>query len=51
MQQSHTRAGGVLARATVPADPDGYTELVALAEQQHPGLRAWALEGTGGYGA
>jgi transposase len=44
------RTGGVLARATVSADPDGYTELVALAGQ-HSGLRAWAMEGTGGYGA
>lgn len=44
------RTGGVLARATVPADPDGYAELVALAEQ-HSALRAWAMEGTGGYGA
>jgi transposase len=44
------RTGGVLARATVPADPDGYAELIALAEQ-HSGLRAWAMEGTGGYGA
>ncbi|WP_104525341.1 IS110 family RNA-guided transposase [Blastococcus atacamensis] len=54
--QTHTaavvdaRTGGVLARATVPADPDGYAELVTLAEQ-HSGLRAWAMEGTGGYGA
>ncbi|WP_347057901.1 transposase [Blastococcus sp. HT6-30] len=54
--QTHTaavldaRTGGVLARATVTADPDGYAELVALAEQ-HSGLRAWAMEGTGGYGA
>jgi hypothetical protein len=54
--QTHTaavldaRTGGVLARATVAADPDGYAELVALAEQ-HSGLRAWAMEGTGGYGA
>lgn len=38
------RTGGVLARATVAADPDGYAELVALAEQ-HGGLRAWAMEG------
>jgi transposase len=44
------RTGGVLARSTVAADPDGYAELEALAEQ-HSGLRAWALEGTGGYGA
>jgi transposase len=54
--QTHTaaivdvRTGGVLARATVTADPDGYAQLVALAEQ-HSGLRAWAMEGTGGYGA
>jgi transposase len=44
------RTGGVLARATVTADPDGYAELVALADE-HAGLRAWAMEGTGGYGA
>src|SRR4051794_14765966 len=44
------RTGGVLARATVTADPDGYTELLELAER-HSGLRAWAMEGTGGYGA
>jgi transposase len=44
------RTGGVLSRATVSADPDGYAELTALAEQQS-GLRAWAMEGTGGYGA
>jgi transposase len=45
-----TRTGGVLARVTVSADPDGYAELCALAEE-HCGLRAWAMEGTGGYGA
>src|SRR4051812_50023285 len=44
------RTGGVLARATGTADPDGYAELIAVAEQ-HCGLRAWAMEGTGGYGA
>ncbi|WP_347059855.1 transposase [Blastococcus sp. HT6-30] len=54
--QTHTaavldaRTGAVLARATVTADPDGYAELVVLAEA-HSGLRAWAMEGTGGYGA
>jgi transposase len=45
-----TRTGGVLARVTINTDPDGYAELVTLAEQ-HSGLRAWALEGSGGYGA
>ncbi|MGV9372338.1 MULTISPECIES: IS110 family transposase [Micromonospora] len=44
-----TRTGGVLARATVSTDPDGYGELMALAEQ-HSGLRAWALESSGGFG-
>jgi transposase len=55
-KHTHTAAvvqaatGAVLARATVSADPVGYAELSALAEL-HPGLRAWALEGSGGYGA
>src|SRR3954469_18698378 len=44
------RTGGVLGRATVSADPDGYALLVALAAEQS-GLRAWALESTGSYGA
>ncbi len=44
------RTGAVLARTTVTADPDGYAALLALA-QEHSGLRAWAIEGTGGYGA
>ncbi len=54
--QTHTaavvdaRTGAVLARTTVTADPDGYALLVEVAEQ-HSGLRAWAMEGTGGYGA
>src|SRR4051794_18350398 len=54
--QTHTaavvdaRTVGVLARATVSADADGYAALVELADQ-HSGLRAWAMEGTGAYGA
>ena len=44
------RTGGVLARVTVSTDPDGYAELLGVAEA-HSGLRAWALEGAGGYGA
>ena len=56
LSQTHTaavvdaRTGGVLARLTVSADPDGYAELLAAAEQ-HSGLGAWAMEGAGGYGA
>lgn len=44
------RTGGVLAEITVAADPDGYEALVTLANE-HSGLRAWAIEGTGSYGA
>jgi transposase len=43
-----TRA--LLATITVTADRDGYAELLALAER-HGGLRGWAVEGAGGYGA
>jgi transposase len=55
-KHTHTAAvvqaatGAVLARVTVNADPDGYAEFDALAEQ-HSKARAWALEGSGGYGA
>jgi hypothetical protein len=44
----NTRA--LLATATITADADGYAALLALAET-HGGLRAWAIEGAGGYGA
>jgi transposase len=46
----HAGTGGVLAEITVEASPDGYAELVSFADAQ-PGLRAWAIEGTGGHGA
>jgi transposase len=45
-----TLNGALLATITVTADADGYTQLLAWAEQ-HGGLRAWAVEGAGGYGA
>jgi transposase len=45
-----TRTAAVLDRMRLDADPGGYAGLVELADQ-HPGLRAWALEGSGGYGA
>lgn len=44
------RTGAVLDQLTVGTDPDGYTALVAVADR-HSGLRAWSIEGTGGYGA
>jgi transposase len=55
-KHTHTAAviqaatGAVLTQVTVNADIDGYTELDAVAKQ-HSGARAWALEGSGGYGA
>jgi transposase len=55
-KHTHTAAvvtaatGAVLAHRTVSADPDGYAALSAFADQ-HTGVRAWAMEGSGGYGA
>lgn len=54
----HTHTAAVITAATgaageeltVDTDPDGYGDLVALADR-HSGLRAWSIEGTGGYGA
>ena len=42
--------GGVLDEITVEATAQGYAELVEFANN-HPMLRAWAIEGTGGHGA
>lgn len=42
--------GGVIAQLTVNTTADGYSELVAFADQ-HSTLRAWAIEGTGAHGA
>jgi transposase len=42
--------GGVLAEITVEATPEGYQALVEFANERS-GLRAWAIEGTGGHGA
>lgn len=55
-KHTHTAAvvtaatGAVLAQTTVGADPTGYAELIELAKE-HGQVRAWALEGSGGYGA
>jgi hypothetical protein len=44
------RTGGVCAQFVVPADPRGYQRALAQAERLGHGTRAWAVEGTGGYG-
>jgi transposase len=44
-------AGAVVAGTSAPADGRGYRELLRVAERYAPGRRAWAIEGTGSYGA
>lgn len=44
-------AGAVVAGTSAPADGRDYRELLRLAERYAPGRRAWAIEGTGSYGA
>ena len=45
------RSGVVVFEASVPADSGGYAEALRLAERHAPGRRAFAVEGTGSYGA
>jgi transposase len=44
-------AGAVVAGKTARANARGYRELLRVAEQYAAGRRAWAVEGTGSYGA
>jgi transposase len=44
-------AGGVVAGTAVAANGRGYCELLRAAARHAPGRRAWAIEGTGSYGA
>ncbi|MFN2470883.1 MAG: IS110 family transposase [Gaiellaceae bacterium] len=44
-------AGAVVARQVARANARGYREALRFAEQYAPGRRAWAIEGTGSYGA
>jgi transposase len=44
-------AGAVVAGTAAPANGRGYRELLRVAERHAPGRRAWAIEGTGSYGA
>jgi transposase len=45
------RSGVVVFETSVAADSRGYTEALRLAETHAPGRRAFAVEGTGSYGA
>lgn len=45
------RSGVVVFEACVAADSGGYADALAVAEQYAPGRRAFAVEGTGSYGA
>jgi transposase len=43
--------GAVIAQTRVSADVRGYREAVQLADRHAPGVRVWAIEGAGHYGA
>ncbi len=45
------RSGGVVFEATAVADGEGYESVLRLANQHAPGRRAFAVEGTGSFGA
>jgi hypothetical protein len=44
-------AGAVVAGSAAPRNGRGYRELLRVAARHAPGRRAWAIEGTGSYGA
>ena len=44
-------AGAVVAGAAAPTNARGYCELLRVAERYASGRRAWAIEGSGSYGA
>ena len=45
------RSGVVVFESSVTADSGGYAEALRVAERHAPGRRAFAIEGTGSYGA
>jgi transposase len=45
------RTGGVVFEATAVADAEGYARVLRLADRHAPGRRAFAVEGTGSFGA
>ena len=44
-------SGGVVAQLSVPASACGYKDAVRFADECAPGVRVWAVEGAGHYGA
>ena len=44
-------SGGVVAQRSVPASARGYAQAVRFADEHAPGVRIWAVEGAGHYGA
>src|SRR5213083_109182 len=44
-------AGALLAGSEIAAKQGGYRAALRFAERPAPGRRAWAIEGTGSYGA
>ncbi len=47
----HAGTGGAVGSAQVAAGERGYAQALRLVEREAPGRRAWAIEGTGSYGA
>ena len=47
----HVLSGAVVLETTVAASSDGYAQALKLAEVHAPGRRAFAVEGTGSFGA
>jgi hypothetical protein len=47
----HVVSGAVVFESTVIADSDGYARALRLVDQHAPGRRAFAVEGTGSFGA
>ena len=44
-------SGALVAQRSVRADGRGYREAVRFADEHAPGVRVWAIEGAGHYGA
>src|SRR5216684_4975345 len=45
------KSGGLALEAQMAASTQGYEQALDLVQRHAPGCRAWAIEGTGSYGA